>query len=135
DFVEARWAIAMSQLTLVYGEGDDPDRFRAAFKQALDELDQWFDDSRAHLGYMAVGSQQPFYIAYQELNNSPILSKYGDLCARLMQAWNSKRTQPLLRATPRKTIAIGILSAHIRDHSVWTALVRGWVNQINHHAF
>jgi protein O-GlcNAc transferase len=132
DFVEAKWAIAMSQLTLVYGEGEDPERFRAAFSQALDDLGRWFDDSRVHLGYMAVGSQQPFYIAYQESDNRPVLSKYGDLCTRLMRDWQSTRNvQPFIKAGSRSTIAVGILSAHIRDHSVWTAIIRGWVDHLN----
>jgi predicted O-linked N-acetylglucosamine transferase (SPINDLY family) len=132
DFVEAKWAIAMSQLTLVYGEGEDPQRFRDAFSQALDDLGRWFDDSRLHLGYMAVGSQQPFYIAYQEVNNRPVLSKYGDLCARLMRNWySSRRVEPVVSAGCRSPIAVGIVSAHIRDHSVWTALIRGWVDRLN----
>ena len=91
DFVEAKWAIAVSQLNLVYGADEDPERSRKNFSGgALDELDEWFDNSRSPLGYLAVGSHQPFYLlAHQESNNRQLLSKYGDLCVRLMREWQT----------------------------------------------
>ena len=134
DFVEAKWAAAMSQLTLVYGEGEDPQHFRAAFTAALDDLERWFDSSRASLGYMAVGSQQPFYIAYQETNNRHVLANYGDLCAKLMCHWQNTRVRSIVKTSFQSTIAVGIVSAHIRDHSVWTAIIKGWLDRVDRSA-
>jgi protein O-GlcNAc transferase len=77
----------------------------------------------------------PFYLAYQEAPNRELLAKYGALCAGQMAAWQSSAGLPVparrqagdthgnRRGKPR----IGIVSAHVHEHSVWTALVRGWV--------
>jgi mono/diheme cytochrome c family protein len=46
DYVEAHWALAMSQLALVYEADDDPEEFRSAFSRALSGLDIWFDADR-----------------------------------------------------------------------------------------
>ena len=90
ESVEAHWSLAMSQLALVYSEDDIPEDSRANFSHALAELDQWFDETRSREGFRAVGVQAPFYLAYQEQNNRPLVSGYGDLCVRLMKRWQQE---------------------------------------------
>ena len=138
DYAEARWARAMSQLPAVYGFGTDPAERRRAFAAQLDALCQWFAATRRPDAYLAVGVHQPFYLAYQETSNRELLAQYGALCAGLMGAWQSQaglappaprqagKTRGKIRGKPR----IGIVSAHVHDHSVWTALVRGWVERL-----
>jgi protein O-GlcNAc transferase len=133
DYAEARWARAMSQLPAVYGFGCDPAERRHAFAAQLDALCKWFATTRTPDAYLAVGVHQPFYLAYQEAPNRELLAKYGALCAGLMGAWQSNaglappaRQGRKKRGKPR----IGIVSAHVHDHSVWTALVRGWVERL-----
>jgi len=131
DYVEARWALAMSQLALVYEADDDPEEFRSAFSRALSDLDIWFDADRIKDGHKAVGSQQPFFLAYQELNNRELLSQYGDLCARLMKFWQDEH-HITLGARPRgEKLSLGIISAHVHDQSVWTAIVKGWCEHLD----
>jgi protein O-GlcNAc transferase len=134
DYAEARWARAMSQLPAVYGFGTDPAERRHAFAAQLEALCKWFAAARRPDAYLAVGVHQPFYVAYQEASNRELLAKYGTLCAGLMGAWQShaglpppaRREAGKARGKPR----IGIVSAHVHDHSVWTALVRGWVERL-----
>jgi protein O-GlcNAc transferase len=133
EHVEARWAFAMHQLPAVYAADDEPARFRKAFSLELDRLDRWFDATRAARGFDAVGSVQPFLLAYQEVNNRDLLQRYGELCARLMAAW-AEREKPL--APPRKRAAgaavrVGIVSSFFSNHSVWSAIVKGWFGQID----
>ena len=134
DYVEARWNLAMSQLALAYGPGDHPKTFRAEFSRALAELDAWFDSNRSKVGFKAVGSQQPFYLAYQECNNRDLLSQYGNLCARLMKHWQDEQAlvpDPALRdAAGNGVIRVGIISAYIYDQSVWTAIIKGWCEHL-----
>jgi predicted O-linked N-acetylglucosamine transferase (SPINDLY family) len=131
DYVEAHWALAMSQLALVYEADEDPEEFRSAFSRALSDLDLWFDANRIKDGHKAVGSQQPFFLAYQELNNRELLSQYGDLCARLMQFWQDEQ-RIASRRHPRDTkVRLGIISAHVHDQSVWTAIVKGWCEHLD----
>ncbi len=63
----------------------------------------WFAAGRMSLGHRAVGNLQPFYLAYHEVDNRAILERYGDLCARLMQAW--RPAEPALRVRPRTSQA------------------------------
>jgi protein O-GlcNAc transferase len=139
DYVEARWNLAMSQLALTYGPGDDPRTFRAEFSRALAELDAWFDANRIKDGFKAVGSQQPFYLAYQECNNRDLLSQYGNLCSRLMKYWQDEQVL-VPHTAPRDTagnriIRVGIISAYFYDHSVWTAIIKGWCEHLDRHRF
>jgi predicted O-linked N-acetylglucosamine transferase (SPINDLY family) len=139
DYVEARWNLAMSQLTLAYGPGEDPKTFRVRFSRALAELDAWFDGNRIKDGYKAVGSQQPFYLAYQECDNLDLLSQYGNLCARLMKNWQDEHGRVECAAAKdlsgHGVVRVGIVSAYIRDHSVWTAIVKGWCDQLDRDRF
>jgi predicted O-linked N-acetylglucosamine transferase (SPINDLY family) len=135
EYVEAHWALAMSQLALVYGEGDVPADFRANFSGALAKLDRWFDASRSGEGFRAVGSQGPFYLAYQEQDNLPLLSAYGDLCVRLMKHWQDEQGLEGRRRTRNGAVRVGIVSAHIRDQSVWTAITRGWCQHLDRSRF
>ena len=110
DYVEAYWALAMSQLALVYEADDDPAEFRSAFSRALSDLDVWFDAKRIKDGHKAVGSQQPFFLAYQELNNRELLSQYGDLCARLMKFWQDEQGIASSKHPRGKKVRLGIIS-------------------------
>ncbi|HYI87916.1 MAG TPA: tetratricopeptide repeat protein, partial [Burkholderiales bacterium] len=131
DYAEARWARAVSQLPAVYASGTEPAERRHAFAAQLDALRKWFATTRRADAYLAVGVHQPFYLAYQEAPNRELLAKYGALCAGQMAVWQSRaglavparRQAGKRRGKPR----IGIVSAHVHEHSVWTALVRGWV--------
>jgi tetratricopeptide (TPR) repeat protein len=86
-YVEARWALALSQVPKIFEMGIEPAQCRAAFSARLDELDRWFEGTRVTEGHRAVGSQQPFTLAYQEEDNRDLLERYGRLCTRLMGAW------------------------------------------------
>jgi predicted O-linked N-acetylglucosamine transferase (SPINDLY family) len=135
EYVEAHWALAMSQLALVYGEGDVPAGFRTNFSDALAKLDRWFDASRSKEGFRAVGSQGPFYLAYQEQDNQALLSAYGDLCVRLMQRWEGEQGLVRSNRAPDGPIRVGLVSAHIRDQSVWTAIIKGWCRHLDRDLF
>jgi predicted O-linked N-acetylglucosamine transferase (SPINDLY family) len=137
DLAEARWAFTISKLPLVYGLGESPEAARSEFAKALDELDTWFAGDRVANGHRAVGSQQPFYLAYQEENNVALLSRYGDLCARLMRDWWDRQHLAAPRATAvlGRQIRVGIVSAQIGDHSVWNAIGKGWVRHLDRDRF
>ncbi len=94
-------------------------------------MDRWFDDRRIDEGVNAVGSLQPFFVAYREANNRELLAQYGRLCARLMKHWQDAQGIAPSRSTAGKTLRIGIVSAHIRDQSVWNAIVRGWFQHLD----
>ena len=125
----------MAHLRPVYSEPGQVETSRAQFATAIGELDRWFDAQRSARGHVAVGSTQPFYLAYQPNDNREIISEYGRLCARLMAAWPQR---PAMRRAPRDPdapVRVGIVSAHVREHSVWNAITKGWVAGLDPHRF
>jgi predicted O-linked N-acetylglucosamine transferase (SPINDLY family) len=116
---QARWAAVMARL---------PDR--QSFAAGLRELERWYTKDRAATGFIAVGSTQPFFLAYDTGNHRDLLQAYGHLCARLMREWPGAPPAPAPRAGGSK-LRLGIVSAHIGDHSVWTAIVRGWLPRLD----
>lgn len=128
---QARWAAVMARLPALVDDEAQARQSREAFAQGVHELDAWFQGARVGTGRTAVGSTQPFYLAYQRGNHRDLLTPYGKLCSRL--AGGGVVAAPAVRASGR--LRVGIVSAHVRDHSVWTAIVRGWVANLDRSKF
>ncbi|HEX9184337.1 MAG TPA: tetratricopeptide repeat protein [Burkholderiales bacterium] len=129
---EARWARAMCRIAPLRAATEDAARARAAFAADLAALERWFDARRSAAGYRAVGVQQPFWLAYQEEDNLPLLRPYGALCARLMAAWQEQHASPpALRPARKARLRVGVVSQHLRAHPVWHALTRGWLERLD----
>ena len=133
--VEARWAKAMSQLPMVATDEAESARSRADFAVELEALARWCEAQGAEKTAHAVGMQQPFYLAYQEEDHRDLLARYGALCARLMGVWQEAAGLSRAARITRAEIRIGIVSAHIRDHSVWNAITKGWLLRLDRSRF
>lgn len=135
EYAEARWSRAMCRIPALRGAQEDLAGSRRAFAEELAGLEQWFDPARSSAGYRAVGTQQPFWLAYQEENNVELLRRYGRLCTRLMALSPVQgRTPPPPRQVGGR-IRVGIVSQHFREHSVWNAITKGWLGQIDTRRF
>ena len=134
DFAEVRWELTMNQLPPVYETNEEEGRRRAAFAAELAALRKWFDAHPDADGARVVGAP-PFYLPYQEENNCSLLSEYGRLCARLMQQWPDGRRLPPVRPATGDQARVGIVSAHVGDHSVWNAIVKGWLVHLDPERF
>ena len=126
----ARWALAMAQIPAIYADAGAVAKSRSNFARMLGDLDKWFDTARSVDGHAVVGSTQPFYLAYQASSNRDLLARYGAMCARLMAPWQKAHVPPLGTRAPGP-IRVGIASAQLRDHSVWNAIVKGWVRHLD----
>ena len=133
DFAAARWAFAVAQLPAVYEAEADEERCRIAFSTELAKLSHWFgsnsDDDPDALAL------QPFYLAYQERDNRELLACYGNLSAEVMRRWSERQRLPREPPPKRSRVRVGIVSAHIFEHSVWTALIKGWVRHLDRGRF
>lgn len=128
----ARWGFSMAQLPAVPASSEEQALGVAAFARELDRLREWCTSSRRSETWQAVGAQQPFFLAYAEENHAPVLRRYGALCSELMASWARRAKVPA--PTSRRTgdrLRVGIVSGHIHGHSVWHALVRGWVEHLD----
>jgi predicted O-linked N-acetylglucosamine transferase (SPINDLY family) len=125
EYVEARWARAMLQLPLVHPQGLSSAATRAAFADALGALSHWFEGGRLKRGHAAVGTLQPFYLAYHDANVVDLLTTYGNLSSRLMGEWQRAQAPRATFPAAETPLRLAIVSGHVRDHSVWVAIARG----------
>jgi predicted O-linked N-acetylglucosamine transferase (SPINDLY family) len=79
----------------------------------------------------------PFYLAYQSGDNKKILEYYGDMCCEVMKEWQERNEYKLEKPiTNNKTkIKVGIVSAHVKKHSVWNAITKGILLKLNKNIF
>ncbi len=130
-YAEALWASAVSQLGLVYGPDAVRADVRSDFSRSLAELETRFTGDGVADGATTVGLLQPFFLAYHEEDNRDLLARYGRLCVRLMSAWYDGQGFSRPTRVPGPTLRVGIVSAHIYVHSVWTAILEGWFRHLD----
>jgi protein O-GlcNAc transferase len=65
------------------------------------------------------------------------LSRYGRCCSELMARWQQRAGLGIERraASAAARIRVGIVSAQVRDHSVYRALIKGWLDQLDRSRF
>jgi predicted O-linked N-acetylglucosamine transferase (SPINDLY family) len=138
DFVAARWVSTMNLLSPLYADEAEEAQARNAFAAGLEALCHWFDSGRGNAlpdAQDVVGLQQPFYLPYQDYNNRELLTRYGELCCGLMQRLQA-RPGNISKPGPKPArIRVGIVSAHIRTHAVWHAIIRGWIEHLDRTRF
>jgi protein O-GlcNAc transferase len=134
DNVGARWARVMlwAPAFSSNGAGDSPNRF--GFGAELAKFEDWWAKSETD-GALFVGDLQPFFLTYQEESNLELLKQYGQVCAKGMQRWLDRQKSPSFKRPMEKRIRLGIVSANIRLHSVWIALIKGWFESFDHERF
>lgn len=131
EWPEARWTLAVAHVPAMRRPQDSLSDLRGRIASAFEELDRWFDAYPGSDAHRAVGVQQPFWLAYQEESNRPLLEPYGRICTRLMGDWQRQQAErPRVRRAPGK-VRVGVVSQYLRSHSVWHALVRGWFQQLD----
>ena len=131
EFFRARWARAMAQVPAVYGGQSEIELSREAFDREISELRAWVGKNAVMSAHEAVGAIPPFYLAYTEENNRDLLALHGELCADLMGDWLRSLAPVAVSRTDYDRIEIGIVSAHIFDHSVWNAIIKGWIKHLD----
>ncbi len=137
NFKLARWAKAFATIPAILSSPDEIYKIREIFTTSLIGLtndlltDPDVDSSEI---FETVASTQPFYLAYQNFNNKNILSIYGKLCSTLMN-----KAVPIQsisnHISTKEKIKIGIVGSHFRNHSVWHAITKGFINALNKDLF
>lgn len=133
----ARMAAAVAEIPALRMTPSETAESRLRFGTALRELRQSLQARPCADGARMIGFMQPFFLAYQEQDNRALLSEYGDICCQVMSDWQRQRGVPALvqSVNTNSKIRIGIVSAHLYDHSVFNALTRGWMQGLNRSRF
>ena len=140
DNLRARWNLFTSRLKVIYRSPEEVVRSREAYLHDLEELDRTCRlDSPGAIteAAEAVGSTQPFYLAYQGEVDRDLQVRYGALVARIMAArFPSFAVAPRLQPSPPgERIRVGFVSRWFVNHSVWKIPVRGWVRALDRKRF
>lgn len=123
----SQWANAFTFIPHILHGDEDIEFLRATFSQELKKLNASITGQELDGLFKAVGTHQPFYLAYQNYNNKVLLSEYGLICDRFMRHWQLINSiQPTSNRKSEK-INIGFVSSHIYDHSVWNAITKGLI--------
>jgi predicted O-linked N-acetylglucosamine transferase (SPINDLY family) len=135
--VAYRWALTVSQIPKVVENECDTSKFLSQFNIELTKLSVFIDLKRMDEASKSVGLVQPYYIAYFKNNNKDLLMKYGEICSDVMRFWQEKRLNLSLQSKLNNTkkIKLGIISSHIRYHSIWNAFLKGIITQIDKEKF
>jgi tetratricopeptide (TPR) repeat protein len=135
DFGEARFALCMAQLPILYRDQAELAERRAAYQHYLEALCNDVDQRKVTIDWArAIGSNQPFFLAYQGHNDRDLQSRYGSLLCRIMA---ERYPQAALSPPPRadEPVRIGIVSGFFYQHSNWKIPILGWLKQIDRRQF
>jgi protein O-GlcNAc transferase len=131
---KARWVRAMLWARAFSSKDADDSPGRSGFGGELAKFEDWWVKSETD-GALFVGELLPFFLSYQEENNVALLKQYGQVCAKAMQRWLDREKTPAFKRPMGKRIRLGVVSADIRFHSVWMALIKGWFQSFDPERF
>jgi protein O-GlcNAc transferase len=135
DFVEAELAACMAELPVLYADAAEIDARRAAYAAHLERLSAHVARAGTPAALAeAIGSHQPFYLAYQGRNDRELQATYGALVARVMAA----RFPPVPLPEPpppHEPVRLGVVSAFFRQHSNWKIPIKGWLAGLDRKRF
>jgi predicted O-linked N-acetylglucosamine transferase (SPINDLY family) len=114
---------------------------RTTFDAQLLELETWLQHRTLGLrDSLTVAQQQFFYLSYEEISNRHVLERYRAASVARLAALGHLPAAPAHlptiygeRASPR--LKLGFVSAHVHDHSVFNAILRGWLEHLDHDRF
>lgn len=132
----ARLGVVSSTLPPIRAPGDDLDAIRAAHRTAVDELFAWAADPLT--GTAVVGAVAPFNLAYHDRDNRDAIAHHGAHCVAAMARWAAHvglERPARLPVGDGRRIRLGIVSSQFWTHSVWLAIVRGWIRHMDRERF
>ena len=136
----AKFGITMAQLPVIYHSEAEIKLKRQNYQHYLENLADGYQlatKEKLVEAAIAAGSAQPFYLAYQGLNDRSLQQTYGEMICRLMASrypqWCKPLPTPQLAA--KQKIRIGIVSGFFNHHSVWKIPLQGWVENLDRSEF
>jgi len=134
DHGPAKFARCMAALPILYADEPEIARRRAAYGERLREFCAEIGEGGS-VGELAaaVGSNQPFFLAYQQQNDRELQALYGEAVCRIMA-----ENFPSPAQTPRRSggpVRVGIVSGFFRWHTVWKLFIKGWAGRLDRRKF
>jgi protein O-GlcNAc transferase len=135
DFLQARLAACVARLPILYENEPEIAARRADYAACLRALHDEVE-RMATPGDLAdaVGAHQPFYLAYQGLNDRDLQAIYGAMVCRIMAARHGPAKLPA-PPEPGEPVRVAIVSGFFRQHSNWKIPIKGWLSQLDRRRF
>jgi predicted O-linked N-acetylglucosamine transferase (SPINDLY family) len=133
--LEADLAGCMAELPVLYADEAEIVERRGAYQAHLARLDAEVARAGTPAALAdAIGSHQPFYLAYQAENDRDLQARYGALVCRAMAA---RFPDPPLPPPPcaGEPVRLGIVSGFFRQHSNWKIPISGWLAGLDRKRF
>jgi predicted O-linked N-acetylglucosamine transferase (SPINDLY family) len=140
--IQARTRLLARRIPSVPASAAQAQESRRIFEGELLEFESWV--AARKLGAedaLALAQQQFFYLAYDEECNRPLLERYrARSCARLSMFEDGRGAPPAsVTAAPGgckpDRFKLGFISAHVHDHSVFHAILDGWLKCLGRERF
>ena len=129
--IQAQFALVIAQIPKVYRSEQELIDSRKSFSNQLEHLYTIKQLSLDSEEAAKILGRHPFYLAYQDQNNEPLLSQYGVISTK--QAQQLQEGLKYVQQNPKSgaKIRVGIVSHFFSSHPVWHAITKGWVQHLN----
>lgn len=133
-YAASRLALMMAAAPSLAGTVAESRAIPLQFAAAVDDLQEWCQVNPGALA-SAIGSAQPFALAYRPEDVTRELAAYGDLiCAEARVGGGPiKERAPAIGGKAR--VRLGIVSGHVRRHPVWQIILKGMLTTIDRDRF
>lgn len=140
NLARAKFFICIHQLPIIYQSFEEIQLKRDNYQTYLKELAQNYQQASSQQlknAADAVGASQPFYLAYQGLNDRDLQKIYGETIVRIMSHRYPQNHQhiSLPKLQLNEKIRIGFISGCFHRHSVWKIPTKGWVENLDKSQF
>jgi protein O-GlcNAc transferase len=140
NFIKAKFARCMSQLLIVYPNQSSIEISRNQYHKELIKLRETIsfetpEDIEANES--AVGTSQPFFLAYQGFNDRELQKIYGELISEIMTSrYPAFADRPAMPSYWRGgSLRVGVVSGFFHSHSNWKIPIKGWVKTLHKQKF
>jgi protein O-GlcNAc transferase len=134
-YIRALWARCMSQLPIIYPDQSSIQEARKRYYNELTKLQELKLENPSDIeeAARAVGSYQPFYLAYQGFNDRDLQQIYGNLVCNIMALrYPQFSVRPIVPVrTNGQPLRVGIVSGYFRFHSVWKIIIKNWIANLD----
>ncbi len=136
----ARLAKCFSQIPIIYPVPGNIKICRNRYYEELTKLRDaisFEEPQYIQAAAEAVGSHQPFYLAYQGFNDRELQHIYGALVCRIMSLrYPEFADRPgMPRHLSGEPLRVGFVSGFFNLHSNWKIPIKGWIENINKQRF
>ncbi|WP_226593912.1 tetratricopeptide repeat protein, partial [Microseira wollei] len=140
DYVAAKFGICMNQLPIIYASDSEVKSRRDNYQQELQKLAKSYQlgiPQELEKAADAVGTIQPFYLAYQGKNDRDLQQTYGETIVKIMANRYPQWSKPiaLTELKANEKVRVGIVSGYFRLHSNWKIPIKGWVENLDRSEF